>query len=86
MGGPAVVVVGASLAGFRAAEALRGGGFDGSITVVGDEPHRPYDRPPLSKQVLAGTQGPGDVGSPRPSGSVEDLDLDWRLGADRHRA
>ena len=50
----AIVVVGASLAGVRAAEELRCEGFDGSITVVGDEVHAPYDRPPLSKQVLAG--------------------------------
>ena len=50
-----IVVVGASLAGCRAAEALREEGFDGRIVVVGDEPHPPYDRPPLSKQVLAGT-------------------------------
>ena len=50
-----VVVVGASLAGLRAAEELRARGFDGTITVVGDEPHQPYDRPPLSKQILAGT-------------------------------
>lgn len=48
------VVVGASLAGLRAAEALREHGFTGAITLVGDEPHRPYDRPPLSKAVLAG--------------------------------
>ena len=41
--------------GCRAAEALREEGFDGALVVVGDEPHRPYDRPPLSKQVLAGT-------------------------------
>src|SRR5204862_2741488 len=50
-----VVVVGASLAGLRAAEALRRDGFDGSLTILGDEDHQPYDRPPLSKQVLTGT-------------------------------
>ena len=49
-----IVVIGASLAGLRAAEALRARGFDGSLTLVGDEPHLPYDRPPLSKQVLQG--------------------------------
>jgi 3-phenylpropionate/trans-cinnamate dioxygenase ferredoxin reductase component len=49
-----VVIVGASLAGLRAAEALRKGGFAGRLTLVGDEPYEPYDRPPLSKQVLAG--------------------------------
>lgn len=56
-----VVVVGASLAGLRAAEALRRHGFDGRLTLVGAEPHRPYDRPPLSKELLAGTLGPDDV-------------------------
>jgi 3-phenylpropionate/trans-cinnamate dioxygenase ferredoxin reductase component len=50
-----VIVVGASLAGWRAVEALRTDGYEGTITLVGGEPHLPYDRPPLSKQVLAGT-------------------------------
>lgn len=49
-----VVVVGASLAGLRAAEALRAEGFTGSLTMIGDEVGEPYDRPPLSKQVLTG--------------------------------
>lgn len=49
-----VVVVGASLAGTRAVEALRHQGFDGRITLIGDEAHQPYDRPPLSKTLLAG--------------------------------
>ena len=53
-----VVVVGASLAGWRAVETLRSEGFDGSISLVGEERHLPYDRPPLSKQVLAGTWPP----------------------------
>jgi len=48
------VVVGASLAGLRAAEELRRLGFDGTLTVVGAELHLPYDRPPLSKDFLAG--------------------------------
>ena len=47
-----IVIVGASLAGLRAAEALRDKGFEGRLTIIGDEPHEPYDRPPLSKQVL----------------------------------
>ena len=50
-----IAVVGASLAGGRAAEALRREGHDGPLTLIGAEPHPPYDRPPLSKQVLAGT-------------------------------
>ncbi|WP_461110225.1 NAD(P)/FAD-dependent oxidoreductase [Streptomyces calidiresistens] len=49
-----VVIVGASLAGLHAARTLRGEGFDGELTLVGEEPHPPYDRPPLSKQVLLG--------------------------------
>jgi len=53
-----VIVVGASLAGWRATEALRAQGFQGSIALVGEERHLPYDRPPLSKQVLAGTWPP----------------------------
>src|SRR6202453_3066046 len=53
-----VIVVGASLAGLRATEALRSEGFHGGITLVGKELHLPYDRPPLSKQVLAGTWPP----------------------------
>jgi len=47
-----IVIVGASLAGLRAAEALRREGFMGQLTLIGDEPYPPYDRPPLSKQVL----------------------------------
>ncbi|MFD9667979.1 NAD(P)/FAD-dependent oxidoreductase [Rhodococcus sp. NPDC059968] len=49
-----VVVVGASVAGVTAVETLRRHGFDGSIHLIGDEGHLPYDRPPLSKQVLSG--------------------------------
>ncbi|CAM5575171.1 3-phenylpropionate/cinnamic acid dioxygenase ferredoxin--NAD(+) reductase component [Streptomyces hirsutus] len=49
-----IVVVGASLAGLRVAEALRAGGYTGRLRLVGDEHHLPYDRPPLSKQVLTG--------------------------------
>ncbi|MFI1026792.1 NAD(P)/FAD-dependent oxidoreductase [Streptomyces sp. NPDC020951] len=50
-----VVVVGAGMAGVQTAVALRDQGFDGTVTVVGAEPHQPYDRPPLSKAVLLGT-------------------------------
>ena len=53
-----IIVVGASLAGLRAVETLRTEGFDGKVTLVGEELHLPYDRPPLSKQVLAGTWPP----------------------------
>ncbi|MFL6206333.1 MAG: NAD(P)/FAD-dependent oxidoreductase [Acidimicrobiales bacterium] len=80
MGLDRIVIVGASLAGFRAAEELRSLGHTGAITVVGDEPHRPYDRPPLSKQVLAGTKPPESTELSVSSGTVDDLELDWRLG------
>ncbi len=52
------VVVGGGHAGGRAAEAMRMAGFDGAITVIGQEPHVPYERPPLSKDLLAGDDGP----------------------------
>jgi NADPH-dependent 2,4-dienoyl-CoA reductase/sulfur reductase-like enzyme len=74
-----VVVVGASAGGLATAEGLRRGGFDGRITLVGDEPHLPYDRPPLSKQVLAGQWEPDRLPL-RPSSDIEALDLDLRLG------
>ena len=48
------VIVGASLAGAKAAETLRAEGFDGRIVLIGSEPYRPYERPPLSKQLLRG--------------------------------
>ena len=71
-----IVIVGASLAGARAAGALRYEGFAGSLTVIGDEPHDPYDRPPLSKQVQEGWVRPGHTGLPR----RQAIDADWRLG------
>ena len=80
MGLDRIVIVGASLAGFRAAEELRTRGHAGTITVVGDEAHRPYDRPPLSKQVLTGVKPPESTALHVASGSVDDLGLDWRLG------
>ncbi|WP_194924344.1 NAD(P)/FAD-dependent oxidoreductase [Catenulispora pinisilvae] len=61
-----IVVVGASQAGCGAASALRGLGFDGEITVIGDEPHRPYTRPPLSKGVLTGVEPEHSVFLPAP--------------------
>ncbi|MEV0041850.1 FAD-dependent oxidoreductase, partial [Streptomyces sp. NPDC050804] len=53
-----VLVVGASAAGLATVEALRRFGFAGVVTVVGAETHPPYDRPPLSKQVLSGAWEP----------------------------
>lgn len=75
-----IVVVGASLAGFRAVEELRHQGYDGTITVVGAEPHLPYDRPPLSKQILAGTWEADRLPLTPIGKEIEDLDVDWRLG------
>ena len=74
-----IVIVGASLAGLRAAETLRDRGFDGTLTLVGDEPHRPYDRPPLSKQLLQGTWEPEQTFFRRKDG-YDALGLDMRLG------
>lgn len=75
-----VVVVGGSMAGFRAAEELRTQGFDGTISIVGEEPHRPYDRPPLSKDLLAGQRSIEEIALQPAAGSVDDLQLDWHLG------
>ena len=71
-----VVIVGASLAGLHAAEALREEGFAGRLTLIGDEPHEPYDRPPLSKSVLSGWLPVEHTALPR----SRDLDARWLLG------
>jgi 3-phenylpropionate/trans-cinnamate dioxygenase ferredoxin reductase subunit len=76
-----VAVVGASLAGLRAVEALREAGFDGRITAIGAEAHLPYDRPPLSKQVLSGKWEPGSTMLAPVGASIDGLDVDWRLGS-----
>ena len=74
-----VTIVGASLAGLRSAETLRRDGFGGRISLIGDEPHQPYDRPPLSKQVLAGDWEP-ERALLTPAEKLEPLGLDLRLG------
>jgi 3-phenylpropionate/trans-cinnamate dioxygenase ferredoxin reductase component len=61
-----VVVAGAGMAGVQTAVALREQGFDGTVTLIGAEPHQPYDRPPLSKAVLLG----------KAEGSAFDVDFD----------
>ena len=73
-----IVVVGASLAGLRAVEALREHGFDGELTLVGAEQHLPYDRPPLTKEILRG-EWQADRLALRPDG-YDSLRLDLRLG------
>lgn len=74
-----IVIVGASLAGLRAAETLRSDGFEGEVIVIGAEPHRPYDRPPLSKKLLAGEWEPDRVQLRQPD-SFDELDVEWRFG------
>ncbi|MFM2182576.1 MAG: hypothetical protein RJB61_870 [Actinomycetota bacterium] len=74
-----VVVVGASLAGLRACESLRQEGFDGRITLVGEESELPYDRPPLSKSFLAGEWEIDRIRLRKPD-AIESLRLDMRLG------
>ncbi|GAA4030920.1 FAD-dependent oxidoreductase [Allokutzneria multivorans] len=73
-----IVVVGASAAGLGTAEALRRRGYDGELVLVGAEAHLPYDRPPLSKQVLAGAWEPERV-QLRTDEKLADLRLDLRL-------
>lgn len=73
----AMLIVGASIAGVRTAQALRQAGYAGTVTLVGEEPHHPYDKTPLSKEMLAVG---GDVG---PRSLLEDfteLAVDLRLG------
>ena len=75
-----LVVVGASLAGLRAVEAARRRGFDGEVVLVGAEEHAPYDRPPLSKAVLA-ADGPNASPTLRTADALrDDLGVDLRLG------
>ena len=74
-----IAVVGGSLAGLRAAEALRRHGFEGRLVFVSEESHEPYDRPPLSKEVLAGEREPEQIRLAKPE-KLAALDLDLRLG------
>ncbi len=55
-----IVIVGGGLAAGKAAETLRAKGFDDHLTLIAAEPHRPYERPPLSKDVLVGEK-PADT-------------------------
>lgn len=71
-----VVVVGASLAGLSTARALRSRGFTGELTIIGDEAHRPYDRPPLSKDFLRSV----DAVFEALEADDEDLSASWLLG------
>src|SRR5580693_9691139 len=75
-----VVIVGSSVAGVRAARTLRTEGYQGSITLVGDEPELPYDRPPLSKQVLTGAW-PAERASLLTAQAAADAGIELRLGS-----
>src|SRR6266849_5759223 len=72
-----IVIVGASLAGLSAAETLRTEGFRGPLTLIGDEPYLPYDRPPLSKAMLTGWVPAEQTQLPRHETLA---DVEWRLG------
>ena len=73
-----VVVAGAGLAGIRTVEELRARGYQGHVTLVGAEPHRPYDRPPLSKAFLAGKMDDTTLDSGALSNAA--LGVELRLG------
>ncbi|MBO8186248.1 NAD(P)/FAD-dependent oxidoreductase [Streptomyces spirodelae] len=74
-----ITVIGASLAGLHAALALRAEGYDGRLVIVGEEHHRPYDRPPLSKEFLTGALTAERL-SLADAEEIADLDADWLLG------
>jgi 3-phenylpropionate/trans-cinnamate dioxygenase ferredoxin reductase component len=76
---PAFVIVGGGLAGATAAATLRSEGFEGKIVIIGDEPHIPYTRPPLSKAVLRGEMEEEKTWL-RPPSWYEERDVDLRLG------
>lgn len=74
-----IVIVGAGLGGLRAAESLRQQGFDGRLTLLGAESEPPYDRPPLSKELLVGSRSPETIFL-RSREALDALALDLRLG------
>ncbi|WP_426998398.1 NAD(P)/FAD-dependent oxidoreductase [Pseudarthrobacter sp. N5] len=81
-----LAIVGASLAGISAARAARAQGFQGRLVIIGDELHRPYDRPPLSKDFLAGKISVNDLSletGDQDSGT-EPLQAEWLLGTRAH--
>lgn len=75
-----VVVVGAGLAGLRVTEELRNAGYGGPLTVVGGESYPPYDRPPLSKEVLRGARSAADIRL-RDDHALADLGVQLKLGS-----
>ncbi len=75
-----VVIVGGGLAGWRAAEELRAAGFDGRLTLLSDEQHPPYDRPPLSKRLLKADVEASPIHLAREGSDESTLDLELRRG------
>ncbi|HSR22766.1 MAG TPA: FAD-dependent oxidoreductase, partial [Candidatus Eisenbacteria bacterium] len=75
---PAFAIVGAGLAGAKAAQTLREEGFDGRVVLLGEEPHRPYERPPLSKDYLQGRSAREKV-YVHPEGWYAEHDVELRL-------
>lgn len=75
-----IVIAGASLAGLRAAEALRQLGYEGKLSLIGAEQALPYDRPPLSKEILRGDWEPEQTTLVRDPARFDALELDLRLG------
>ena len=75
-----VVVIGAGIGGLRSVEALRREGYSRRLTLVGAEPDPPYDRPPLSKDILSGASEPSSA-ILRREAELADLDVELRLGA-----
>lgn len=74
-----VTVVGASLSGLYAARELRAQGFDGRLVIIGEEPHAPYDRPPLSKDFLIGRTDEAQLAL-TDAEETEGLGAEWLLG------
>ena len=74
------VIVGASLAGAKAAETLRAEGFDGRVVLIGDEARRPYERPPLSKEYLRGEED-FDAATVHPAGFYDEHDIELRISS-----
>lgn len=79
MPGDPIIIIGAGQAGLQAAVSLRQGGFDGALTLIGEEDHLPYQRPPLSKKYLLGEMT-ADRLLLKPNAFFEEFNVDLRLG------
>src|SRR5438270_13868178 len=75
------IIVGASLAGAKAAEELRIAGFDGRVLLLGAEPERPYERPPLTKEYLR-DESPREKAFVHPEGFYSDQEIELLTGAE----